>query len=111
MPLGRGVVQGEGQPIADREPRDAQAQQDQPDGLGLVAEGIEEVVVGPIAVGDTGGAEPTGNGAASLGQEDADDESRHPPGVAAVHRRGELLDPEGQEPGQHDVIHPSRPPG
>src|SRR5262249_27246081 len=92
---------------ADRDALDGQIQEGQSDGLDLEPECGEEVIIGAIAARDPRGAEPTGDGATPLGEDDADDQSLEPPGVSTMKMPGEGGHPSGEHAREHNLSHPS----
>ncbi len=86
---------------------DGQIQEGQSDGLDLEPECGEEVIIGAKAASDSRGAEPTGDGASALGEDDADDQAREPPGVSTMKMLGEGADPSCEQAREHDASHPS----
>lgn len=107
MPLGRRVVQRQGEAFADGDALDGQIQEGQSDGLDLEPECGEEVIIGSRAARDPRGAEPTGDGASALGEDDADDQTLEPPGVSTMKMLGEGADPNREHAEEHDASHPS----
>ena len=107
MTLGGRVVEGEGEPLGDRNLLNGQVENGQSEILDLEPEGGEEVIIGTIAPGDSRGAEPTGDGPPPLGEDDTDDQPLEPPGVSAMKMSGESPDPAGKLSEENDASHPS----
>jgi hypothetical protein len=107
MPLGGSVVQRRGETLADRDVLNGQIQEGQSQFLDLEPECGEGVIIGAIAASDAGGAEPTGDRASPLREDDADDQTLEPPGVSAVEMLGEGANPAGEQTREHDASHPS----
>ena len=107
--LGRGIIQGEPQGAVGVDVAEGVAEQPAGQQFDAAAEGGEEVLVGGTAEADACGAEPTGDGAAALGEEGAGAEDGQAEGRALVQAggqsRGEVLPEQRQE----EKIHSGSP--
>jgi hypothetical protein len=68
--------------------------------VGVASDGADGDVTPAEVGGDAGGAEPGGDGASPLGEEDAEQQQRHAGGGALVEPVGQGVEGGGQEGGQ-----------
>ncbi len=107
--LRRGVVQGEQQRSRGGDVAEGGAEQQSREQVGAAGEGGEEVVLGGETGTDAGGAEPAGDGAATLGEEGPREEDAQAEGVALVQTGRQAVGKVLPKPGEKAKIHGGSP--
>jgi hypothetical protein len=90
VPLGRGVVQGEGQPAGVGDQRlDRLQREPGGDAVGLLAGGRDGGIARAELVAQLGGSDPGGDGPPSAGQDRTEEQQGEPRGGPAIEYGGE----------------------
>src|SRR5262249_44796254 len=73
--------------------RHCKAKQSSGDGVDLVAQGVEEVIVVLGVITESAGPQPTGDRATTGGEQEASEKRSEPPGRVPMQDAAELIDP------------------
>jgi hypothetical protein len=107
--LGGAVVDGEEQRPVGGKPVEGVAEQQAREEVGVASQGRQEIVVSREAVADVGGTEPTGDGAATFGEEGTQEQNGQSPGMSLVQEEGHVGEQILPDQGKEGKIHSGSP--